>query len=316
MSIRLRDAALARPVPLLPSTIVAPVAARYIAGATIEEAIGVALRLGRTGTSATLDILGESVQTESEAAAHAAQYADLLAALETARIIPHVSVKPSALGSLFSWDTCEHFVRAIVTDAESRGGTVCLDMEASLTTDATLALYRRLRNEGHENVETVIQARLFRSENDIADLADLKPRLRICKGIYPEPATIAHTDANPIRSQFVRCVDAAIDTGCRVQIATHDEALIAHARERIRQDRLPPQRYEFQMLLGVREDAARTLIAAGHPVRVYVPFGPDWHAYSIRRLRESPQVAGYIASSTLHSLTLAMRSLAPKAQRR
>ncbi|HLX20597.1 MAG TPA: proline dehydrogenase family protein, partial [Gaiellaceae bacterium] len=159
------------------------------------------------------------------------------------------------------------------------------------TTGTTLRLYRELREAGHENVGIVLQAYLRRTLHDVRDLADLKPNVRLCKGIYVEPPSLGYTDAGAVRTSFVQCLDALLDTGARVAVASHDERLIEEA---LRRD-VP----EFQMLLGVREDRARELVASGHALRVYVPFGEQWYSYSLRRLQENPAMAGTIARSTV-----------------
>ena len=170
-------------------------------------------------------------------------------------------------------------------------------MEDASCVDDTLALYRTLRGAGLDNVGIVLQAYLKRTLTDIAELRDLRPSVRLCKGIYIEPSAISFKDPDVIRRSFVSCLDTLLDEGSRVAIATHDEQLIGESLVRIAS--LPPDGYEFQMLLGVRESRADELVAAGHPLRVYVPFGQRWYEYSLRRLQENPQMAGVIAKATL-----------------
>jgi proline dehydrogenase len=158
-------------------------------------------------------------------------------------------------------------------------------------------LYRALRAEGHDGVGIVLQASLCRSEEDIAALAPLRPSVRLCKGIYVEPASLAFQEFDAVRASFVRCLDALLGYGCRTAIATHDEWLIERALERVKG--LDRSDYELQMLLGVRGDRARELAAAGHPLRIYVPYGQQWYEYSLRRLQENPKVAGYVAKDVL-----------------
>jgi proline dehydrogenase len=172
-------------------------------------------------------------------------------------------------------------------------------MEDSSTTDDTLRLYRELREAGHENLGVVLQAHLRRTFDDIHALADLKPNIRLCKGIYIEPSSIAFTDADAIRANFVRCLDALFDLPAYVGIATHDEWLIGQALRSVGERGLRADQYELQMLLGVREQRASELVAAGHRLRVYVPFGEQWYAYSLRRLQENPAMAGTIARATV-----------------
>ena len=181
-------------------------------------------------------------------------------------------------------------------DAAARGTFVRIDMEDATCVDDTLALYRTLRGEGHDNVGIVLQAYLKRTLHDIADLRDLRPSVRLCKGIYVEPASIAFRDAEVVRRSFVAALDALLDGGSRVAIATHDEALIAASLERVaglaRRLRVPDAARRAR---GPRDE----LVAAGHPLRVYVPFGQRWYEYSLRRLQENPQMAGVIAKATM-----------------
>jgi len=174
---------------------------------------------------------------------------------------------------------------------------VRIDMEDSSTTSDTLRMYRELRERGHDNVGVVLQAYLRRTLDDIAALADLQPNVRLCKGIYVEPAAIAFTDADAVRENYVRSLDALLEGGSYVGIATHDEWLIGEALTRV--DGMSPSAYEFQMLLGVRERRAAELVGAGHRLRVYVPFGEQWYQYSLRRLQENPAMAGTIARATV-----------------
>jgi proline dehydrogenase len=172
-------------------------------------------------------------------------------------------------------------------------------MEDSATTDDTLRSYRRLREEGHDNVGVVLQAYLRRTPDDVHALADLRPNVRLCKGIYVEPPSIAFTDDDAIRANFMRCLDALFGARAYVGVATHDEWLIRESLTRIEQRGLEPDQYEFQMLLGVREERATELVRDGHRLRVYVPFGEHWYQYSLRRLQENPAMAGTVARATV-----------------
>jgi proline dehydrogenase len=176
---------------------------------------------------------------------------------------------------------------------------VRIDMEDSSTTDDTLRLYRELREAGHDNLGVVLQAYLRRTLDDVRALADLRPNVRLCKGIYVEPSSIAFTDADAVRANFVRCLDALLGARAYVGIATHDEWLIGEALRRVAERGLERGDYEFQMLLGVREQRGTELVEAGHRLRVYVPFGEQWYAYSLRRLQENPAMAGTIARATV-----------------
>ena len=280
------DRAIARLLPAVPKPVVRVFASRYIAGATLADAVRVAHGLNAAGMKATIDVLGEEITHAEEARTIARAYRDVFAEIEREGLDSNVSVKLTALGLKLSYDLCKDNVREVL----DQGRFVRIDMEDASTTDDTLRLYRELRAEGRENVGVVLQAYLRRTLGDVRALADLKPSVRLCKGIYVEPPSIAYTDPESVRSSFVQCLDALLEAGAYVAAATHDEHLIGTAL-----DRGVP---EFQMLLGVREERARELIAAGHSVRVYVPFGEYWYGYSIRRLQENPAMAGAIARAT------------------
>ena len=190
-------------------------------------------------------------------------------------------------------DLCGSLVRELVRDADVRERFVRIDMEDSSTTDETLALYRELRAEGHERVGIVLQAALRRTLADIDSLAELRPGVRLCKGIYVEPPSIAYQEFDAIRRSFVDALDALLDA--RLPARDRDARRVAHRAVARAGRRARPAAYEFQMLLGVRTDRARELVAAGHPLRMYVPYGQQWYEYSLRRLQENPKVAGYVA---------------------
>jgi len=197
---------------------------------------------------------------------------------------------------------CAESVRALVRAAAENGRFVRIDMEDSSTTTATLDLYRELRAEGHDNVGIVLQAMLRRTLDDVLELVSLAPNVRVCKGIYVEPADIAYQGDEAIRFAFVEAMAALWEGGAKVAVATHDEWLVDEARRLIEERGLGPERYEFQMLLGVREALADELVREGHTLRVYVPYGLKWYEYSLRRLQENPKVAGYVARDTLRRL--------------
>ncbi|HEY2542739.1 MAG TPA: proline dehydrogenase family protein [Gaiellaceae bacterium] len=281
------DKAIVRLLPAVPKPVVQLFASRYIAGATLADAAGCVRVLNADGKLATVDVLGEEITHADEARAIARAYLDVFAAIERERLDSNVSVKLTALGLKLSYDLC----RENLLEVLAQGRFVRIDMEDSSTTDDTLRLYRELREAGHENVGIVLQAYLRRTLDDVRALADLKPNVRLCKGIYVEPPSLAYSDAGSVRASFIQSLDALIDTGATVAAATHDEALI---REALARD-VP----ELQMLLGVREDRASELVAEGRRVRIYVPFGEQWYAYSLRRLQENPAMATTIARATV-----------------
>ena len=207
-----------------------------------------------------------------------------------------MSVKPTAVGLKLGYDVGSANVEALVRHAAETGNFVRIDMEDATTTDDTLRMYRELREAGLDNVGVVLQARLRRTLDDIAALADLQPNVRICKGIYLEPEEIAFTEFEEIRESYVRSLEALVETASYVGIATHDEFLISEGK------RIAKERYEFQMLLGVRASLGRELVQEGERLRIYVPFGRQWYEYSLRRLQENPRIAGYVATDTVGRL--------------
>ena len=297
---RLFDRAVVRVLPTVPRSVVRRVAAPYIAGETLDDARRVVRELNAGGIRATVDVLGEDVSRSEEAEAMARAYHDALATIEAEGLDANVSIKLTGLGLELDKALCRKLVEAVVDDGARRGIFVRIDMEDSSTTDDTLDLYRALRGSGRDNVGVVLQAALRRTLDDIATLADLRPSVRLCKGIYVERSSVAFQEPDVVRRSFVACLDALLDAGCRVAIATHDEWLLDQALERVAG--LDEGAYEMQMLLGVRADRGRALVAAGHPLRVYVPFGLRWYEYSLRRLQENPRVAGYVARDVLGRL--------------
>jgi proline dehydrogenase len=283
----LLDRALVRLLPAVPKPVVQLFSSRYIAGSTLQDAVAVVRRLNSGGMLATIDVLGEETAHADQARAIARGYLEVFDAIEREHLDANVSVKLTALGLELSYELCKENVLQVL----AQGRFVRIDMEDSTTTDATLRLYRELREAGHDNVGIVLQAYLRRTLEDVRALADLKPDVRLCKGIYVEPPSLAYTDSGSVRTSFVQCLDALLERGARVAVATHDERLIVEALKR----NVP----ELQMLLGVREDRARELVTEGHRLRVYVPFGEQWYAYSLRRLQENPAMATTIARAAV-----------------
>jgi proline dehydrogenase len=295
--VRVADRAIVGLLPAVPRSIVQRLSAPYIGGATLEEGRAVVARLNAEGKLATVDVLGEEVTRQAEAEAVASAYHAALDAIAADGLQSHVSVKLTALGLEIDLDLCRSLLATVVADAAARGNFVRIDMEHSGCTDATLQLYRELREAGRDNVGIVLQSCLRRTLADVDALSDLRPSVRLCKGIYVEPSSIAFTGRPQIRDNFLLALDALLEAGCYVGIATHDEWLIERSLERV--DGMERDDYELQMLLGVREERADELVAAGHRLRVYVPFGERWYEYSLRRLQENPALAGMIAKATL-----------------
>ena len=296
------DRAIVRMLPAVPRPLVQKLSERYIAGPELKDARETVRRVNTEGKLATIDVLGEEITNEDEAAAIVRAYQDVFADIEHCGLDANVSVKLTALGLKLDYDLCRENLAVVVEDAESRGNFVRIDMEDSSTTDDTLRLYRDLRERGRDNVGVVLQAMLRRTDDDIAALADLKPSVRLCKGIYIEPPDLAYQDFDEVRASYVRALDALLAGGSYVGIATHDEWLLDEGRRLVAERGLSRNQYEFQMLLGVRPALGDELVREGRRLRIYVPFGRHWYAYSLRRLQENPKIAGYIAADTLGRL--------------
>jgi proline dehydrogenase len=295
--VTLLDKAIVRMLPVVPKPVVQLFSSRYIAGPGLEDGIAAVRTLNTEGKLATIDVLGEEITRESEARAIAQAYCNVFAAIEREHLDSNVSVKLTALGLGLSYDLCRENLELVLREAARNENFVRIDMEDSSTTSETLRLYRELRDAGFDNVGVVLQAYLRRTLDDVRSLANLRPNVRLCKGIYVEPPTIAFTDYDAVRANYVRSLDALLGEGAYVGVATHDEWLIGQALQRVAG--LEPNDYEFQMLLGVREQRATQLVRDGHRLRVYVPFGEYWYEYSLRRLQENPAMAGTIARATV-----------------
>ena len=293
------DRALARTLPLVPRAIVRRVAARYIAGEELADACRVVRELNGRGLLATLDVLGEEVRTEGEAAEVAAAYLAALQAIGREGLRSGVSVKPTAVGLDVDRGLCRENLERIVRRAAELRRFVRIDMEDSSTTTATLEIYRELRAAGLDNVGVVLQARLRRTLDDARALAGLRASVRLCKGIYLEPPELAYTDDDEVGESFVRIAEALVEGGGEVAFATHADRLIHCSRLLLAERGVPRDRYEFQLLLGVRADLAERLAADGERVRIYVPYGRRWYEYSLRRLQENPRMATQVALATL-----------------
>jgi proline dehydrogenase len=289
---------LVRLLPAVPRPVVRRLSARYIAGPTLDDAVRVVRELNATGKLATIDVLGEEIHDPAAADALARSYLDVLARIDEEGLDANVSVKLTGFGLDLDLELCRRNLEAVVDDAAARRNFVRIDMEDSSTTDRTLALHRGLRDSGRTNVGVVLQAYLRRTWDDLAGLENV----RLCKGIYVEPAEIALKEFEAVRANYVRCLERLVEQGSYVAIATHDEHLVREGERIVREAGLDPSRYEFQMLLGVRPERADALVRAGHRVRVYVPFGQQWYEYSLRRLQENPAIAGYVATDTLARL--------------
>lgn len=285
---------IASALPAVPKPLVRHFSRPYIAGETIEDMARVVGALNAQGFLATVDVLGEFITRREQADAAVRDYEKVLSVVSDRELSSGVSVKLTALGlklDNLGKEFCYQNLRRIVAFARERSRFVRIDMEDSSCTSDTLDLYFRLR-EKFANLGVVIQACLRRSLEDVKRLARVRASVRVCKGIYLEPRAIAYHDREIINRNFVLLLERLLDAGAPVAIATHDERLVWEAFRLL--DRFREGHHEFQMLLGVDEPLRRMIHDAGHRLRVYVPFGAHWYAYSLRRLRENPQVAGYV----------------------
>jgi proline dehydrogenase len=296
------DRAIARALPAVPKPIVRAISSRYIAGSDLDDATWTVRALNERGKRATIDVLGEEITNADESEAIARTYEEVLQEIGRRHLEANISVKPTALGLGLDRRLCEDNLRRLVQFARPRGNFVRIDMEDATTTDATLDIYRSLRASGFDNVGVVLQASLRRTLDDIDALRELTPSVRICKGIYIESPEIQYRGYQEVRYNFISALEALFDAGSYVGIATHDEWLVTRAKRVINERNVSRDRYEFQMLLGVRPRLGDTLVSEGHHLRVYVPFGVYWYEYSLRRLQENPSVAGYIAADTFGRL--------------
>lgn len=277
----------------VPTRILWQFARRYVAGVNLGEASGVVRELNGQGLLATLDILGEHVASPSEARSDGAAYGEVLRTIQRERLSCNISVKPTHMGLKLDRGLCLEILRELAREARRLGNFVRLDMEDSTCIDDTLALYQTLSRET-PNVGAVLQAYLTRSQEDARGLAGERANVRLCKGIYREPATIAFQDPEPIRENFIALLEILMQGGCYVGIATHDPWVIQEARRLIGRLGIARNRYEFQMLLGVRPDLRERLRAAGERLRVYAPFGEKWRSYCLRRFRENPEILRHV----------------------
>ncbi len=285
-------------LPFVPKPIVGVFSRPYIAGEHMSDAVRVVRELMAEGACATIDVLGEEVKDKEKARNALTNYMRVLDVIQEEKLDANISIKLTQLGLKIDKEFCFENIRTLVEAAKNHGNFVRIDMEDSSCTTDTLEIYRRLREE-FDNVGTVLQAYLRRTIQDINDLLPLKPNLRLCKGIYVEPREIAYKDKVIINKNYAYALEKLLTGGALyVGIATHDEKLVWEALRIIDQFNIDKSRFEFQMLLGVDPQLRRIIINSGYKLRVYVPFGTEWFAYSTRRLKENPNIVGYV----LHNL--------------
>ena len=288
------DQFIVKTLPFVPKPVVARLSRAYIAGDSLEKAVACCQQLNREGFRVTIDILGEFVTHFEQAEESCEGYKQVLKAIAEHQIDGNISIKPTSFGLLLDKERCFKLIDQLMKQVAEQDTFMRLDMEDSPCTDMTIDFYNRYRKTyGPKHVGIVLQAYLHRTVDDIkAITANGSSHFRICKGIYVEPESIAYKDYEEVRANFLKSLNTMFDAGAFVGIATHDDYLVEEAEKIIKARGLGPEHYEFQMLLGVRERLRDQIKAAGHKLRIYVPFGKDWYGYSVRRLKENPSLAG------------------------
>lgn len=284
---------LVKTVQLMPENAVWLFSKKYIAGQTLESAVNTVKALNARGIYATLDVLGESINTEEEAISAKLKALEVFTAIVQHNLKANLSIKPTQMGLGIDKELAYQQILELVTRANEINNFVRIDMEDSPYTDLTLEVYKRVY-EQHSNVGVVLQAYLKRTYNDAVILNKISTNYRLCKGIYIEPAAIAYKNKQAIRDNFIKTLELMLKNGNYVGIATHDKYLIEKSYGLIKELNISKDMFEFQMLLGVREDLRDKINKDGYKIRIYVPFGEDWYRYSMRRLQENPQLTGHI----------------------
>ncbi|TCK60901.1 proline dehydrogenase family protein [Seleniivibrio woodruffii] len=285
---------IANSMPYMPKAMVGFFAKRYVAGALPEDAFSMTKALNAEGAMGTIDLLGEFTDDINKAKQTVEMYKLVLDNIEKQKLNTNISIKPSAFGILFNEETSTKFMTEVISYAHSKGIFVRIDMENHPYTDYTIDLYLTLSREMPKSCGTVLQACLKRTIDDIKHIADSteQANIRLCKGIYKEPDEIAYNNRKKVQDNFLECLELLFQKKAYVGIATHDDVLVNGAMELIKKYKLEKHEYEFQMLLGVRSELRKRLLADGHRLRIYTPFGEDWLPYSIRRLKENPAIVG------------------------
>jgi proline dehydrogenase len=276
---------------------------RFVAGETLDSALAAVAKLNTRGITASLDLLGESVHNEAEARAAGEAYITMLDRIHERKLDANVSVKLTAMGLDISEELCVATMHKILQRARDYGSFVRIDMESSEYTERTLDLFeRRLYPAYPETVGIVLQSYLYRTFADVERAILIKARVRICKGAYKEPETVAFPDKKDVDATYIRCMHELMLHGNYPGLATHDEAIIKEAKRFAKANDIPPDRYEFQMLYGVRRDLQDQLVREGYRMRVYVPFGTQWYPYLMRRLAERPANVAFLTGSVFKEM--------------
>jgi len=287
---------LVKTIPLLPKKLVRVFANKYIAGDNINDAVAAVRALNSKTIMATIDVLGESIKDKNEAVQSKNESLEVIDTIVKQNLDGNLSVKLTMLGLAMDYNLCKSLFTEILEDAKSKNIFVRIDMESSSVTDITIKMYKEMRVK-YDNVGLVLQAYLRRTEKDAMELTEEKSNFRLCKGIYVEPESIAYKSKQEIRDNFIKVLRVMFEHNAYVGIATHDDYLTDVAEKIIKEMNLSSDKFEFQMLLGVREWLRDRLVTNGHRLRVYVPFGQRWYEYSIRRFQENPNIAGQVLKS-------------------
>jgi len=278
-------------------------ASRFVAGETLETALAAIKQLNSQGITATLDLLGESVHSEGEARESARQYIQMLDEIRKRKLNANASVKLTAMGLDISEDLCVSNMQNILDKAREYESFVRLDMESGEYTDKTLDLfYERLFPSYRGNVGIVLQSYLYRATSDVGIANKASARVRLCKGAYKEPATVAYPDKKDVDESYVRCMKLLLTDGHYPGIATHDEEIVNQTKRFARENDISSDRFEFQMLYGVRRDLQEKLVKEGFRMRVYVPYGTQWYPYLMRRLAERPANVAFITGNVIKEM--------------
>jgi len=285
-------------LPLVPRGIVRKFANKYIAGDKLEHAVNTAKKLNDKGFMGTIDVLGEDVFVKDDAKRAKDECLAVLEAIDKHKLNANQSVKLTSLGFKIDLDFCAKNLAEIITAARALDIFVRIDMEDSSTTTDTISMFKEMQSK-FNNVGIVLQSYLRRTYDDAAKLIETGTNFRLCKGIYIEPEEIAFKDKQEVRDSFLRILRLMLEKNSYVGIATHDDYLVEGAYRLIDELKKNKDEYEFQMLLGVREQLRDKILRDGHRMRIYIPFGTHWYQYSVRRFKENPQMAGYVVKSIL-----------------
>jgi proline dehydrogenase len=278
-------------------------ARRFVAGETLDDALAAVRMLNAKGITASLDELGESVTNEQAARATRDVYLNILDRIADARLDANVSVKLTAMGLDISEELCVSLMQDLLERARRHGNFVRIDMEASEYTERTLRLFEeRFHPSFREQVGIVLQSYLYRTWADTERAIEMRYRVRLCKGAYKEPPAVAFPEKKDVDANYVKCTHALMEAGNYPGLATHDPRIIAEAKRFAREKGIPPARYEFQMLYGVRRDLQDALVREGYRMRVYVPFGTQWYPYLMRRLAERPANVAFLTGNMMREM--------------